>query len=372
MLEVWVDFRRGDHHLELETRLEKRVVGLFGRSGAGKTTLLHVIAGLLAPRAGRIALDGQVLFDSDRGINLPARHRRVGVVFQDARLFPHYRVRGNLRYGRPGRAAGERRFSFHDVVDLLELAPLLDRRPGGLSGGERQRVALGRTLLSSPRLLLMDEPLASLDFAMRAQIIPFLQRVRDAAGIPIVYITHDLSEVLQLTDYLLMLESGRAVGVGRYRDLALDHAVLGLTPRPGLLNVLEMTVVEHDAKSGCTRFAFTEPACTAGELKARFALQGRHIDAEIGCQVSVAVRPEDIALASNPIEGISVRNQFPAVIQRFAEHEGMIVVEVDAGAPLLVEVSSGSFDRLGLATGKRVHCLVKANAVRILGPCREQ
>jgi len=174
-----------------------RVIALSGHSGAGKTSVLHAIAGLLAPREGRIEVDGRCLFDSAQGIDLPPHQRHVGYVFQDTRLFPHLDVRRNLRYGR--RTSDQAGFAFDDVVALLGIGPLLSRRTANLSGGEAQRVALGRALLSQPRILLLDEPLSSLDHARREELIPYLQRVRDETALPIVYVSHSVDEVKRLT-----------------------------------------------------------------------------------------------------------------------------------------------------------------------------
>jgi len=186
------------------------VTALFGPSGAGKTSLLHMIAGLSAPDRGRIVLGERILFDSEQGIDLPVHQRRVGYVFQDARLFPHLNVRHNLDYGRRmNRLAFDPR-AFDRLVDLFDLAPLLERRIGQLSGGERQRVALGRALLSAPRVLLLDEPLASLDAARKKDILPYLVRLRDETAIPMIYVSHDLDEVRVIADHIVRIVQGQA------------------------------------------------------------------------------------------------------------------------------------------------------------------
>ena len=192
-------FRR---HIRIED--DARVIALAGHSGAGKTSVLHAIAGLVTPREGRIEVDGHILFDHARGIDLPVHERRVGYVFQDARLFPHLDVRGNLRYGR--RMHGAARFAFDDVVALLGIGALLERRTTNLSGGEAQRVAIGRALLSQPAVLLLDEPLANLDRARREELIPYLQRVRDETALPIVYVSHSADEVERLTQAVHTLD----------------------------------------------------------------------------------------------------------------------------------------------------------------------
>lgn len=199
-LVVDVLLQRGGFRRRVDLREDARVVALTGHSGIGKTSVLHAIAGLLKPAAGRIEVDGRVLFDGTAGIDVPPHLRDVGYVFQDLRLFPHMTVRGNLRYGahRAGRDR-QTRFAFDDVVQLLGIDALLARRPANLSGGEAQRVAIGRALLSQPRILLLDEPLSSLDRARRAELLPWLQRVRDEVAIPMVYVSHAPDEVAQLT-----------------------------------------------------------------------------------------------------------------------------------------------------------------------------
>ncbi|MFZ5757236.1 MAG: molybdenum ABC transporter ATP-binding protein [Pseudomonadota bacterium] len=209
MLTLDVEYTRGDFRLELRAELSAPVTGIFGPSGAGKSTLLALISGLLAPTHGRILLDGRTLADTERGIAVPAHDRHIGIVFQDARLLPHLSVRRNLLYGYRRRASGQRHFELPDVVDMLEIGHLLERAPHTLSGGERQRVALGRAVLYSPRLLLLDEPLASLDGRLKEQILPFLARIRDRTHIPICYVSHDMREIRHLTRDVLFLQNGR-------------------------------------------------------------------------------------------------------------------------------------------------------------------
>jgi molybdate transport system ATP-binding protein len=195
------------------------VIALFGRSGSGKTTVVDMIAGLLAPDEGEVQLGGTALTDTRRGIAVPPERRRIGYVFQDARLFPHLTVKGNLHYGERRAAASPRYIRFEEVVELLGLGALLHRRPHELSGGERQRVALGRALLSKPRLLLLDEPLGSLDEGRKVEILPYLVRLRDEAGIPMVYVSHDAAELRQLATQIVMLQRGRVTSFGGVKVL---------------------------------------------------------------------------------------------------------------------------------------------------------
>jgi molybdate transport system ATP-binding protein len=190
------------------------ITALFGPSGAGKTSIVNMVAGLLQPDRGRIVLDDDTLFDSDAGIDVPVHRRRVGYVFQDGRLFPHLSVQRNLDYGRWMGGLARDEAGFRHVVDLLDIGALLERRPGALSGGERQRVALGRALLMRPRLLLLDEPLASLDDARKCEILPYFERLRDEAKVPMIYVSHDADEVRRLASRIVRLEDGRLTATG--------------------------------------------------------------------------------------------------------------------------------------------------------------
>jgi len=213
MLNLDLKIRRGRFELLARAEIGTGVTGIFGPSGCGKSTLLALIAGLLRPERGFIRFANESLVDTAQGLFVPAWRRHMGLVFQDGQLFPHLSVRGNLRYGYRGLPVSERRLAFETVTDLLELTPLLERRPAQLSGGERQRVALGRALLYSPRLLLLDEPLASLDQRLKEQILPFLKRVKEETGIPMIFVTHAQAEVDYLADQIIPMSPGR-LGAG--------------------------------------------------------------------------------------------------------------------------------------------------------------
>ena len=214
MLQVDVSKQLGEFSIEASFASEGRVTGLFGASGAGKTSLINIIAGLLRPDRGIITLDGDTLDDSAAHTHIPVHRRRIGYVFQDARLFPHLDVRQNLDYGRRMNHLAEDPAARKRVIDLLDIGNLMDRRPGRLSGGERHRVALGRALLSQPRLLLLDEPLGSLDEGRKEEILPYLVRLRDEAGIPMVYVSHDPSEMRKLATQIAIIKRGRVTAFG--------------------------------------------------------------------------------------------------------------------------------------------------------------
>jgi molybdate transport system ATP-binding protein len=219
MLRVDVAKQLGDFSLRAAFSSEGRVTGLFGASGAGKTSLINIIAGLLRPDRGLVTLDGDTLDDTSGGIHVPPHRRRIGYVFQDARLFPHLDVRQNLDYGRRMNRFADEPVQRKRVVDLLDIGHLLARRPGQLSGGERQRVAFGRALLSRPRLLLLDEPLGSLDEGRKVEILPYLVRLRDEAGIPMVYVSHDAAELRQLATQIVLLRHGQIAAFGGVKVL---------------------------------------------------------------------------------------------------------------------------------------------------------
>jgi len=214
MLTINVEKRLGDFALDVSFASEGGATVLFGRSGAGKTSIVNMIAGMVRPDRGRIVIDGETLFDSDARIDVPAWRRRIGYVFQEGRLFPHLSVRHNLDYGRwmNGRARDDA--AFNHIAELLDIGPLLDRRPGKLSGGERQRVAVGRALLTQPRLLLLDEPLAALDADRKREILPYFERLRDEAKVPMIYVSHDAMEVKRIATHVVRLDGGRVETTG--------------------------------------------------------------------------------------------------------------------------------------------------------------
>ena len=208
MLDIHIRFARGDFVVNVQQKIESSVTGLFGPSGSGKSTLLGLLGGFIKPDSGHIILDGSCLFDSAKSVNLAPHMRRIGTLFQDGRLFPHLSIKKNLTYGLNLIAEENRVIQFDAIVEMLELSDFLARRPHELSGGEIQRVALGRALLTSPKLLLLDEPLSSLDMRLRQQILPFLKLIKDEIKIPMIYVSHDMSEIAYLTDKIMRIEAG--------------------------------------------------------------------------------------------------------------------------------------------------------------------
>jgi molybdate transport system ATP-binding protein len=369
-LEVDIQMVRGAFRLQVACRIDDAVTGVFGPSGAGKTSFLHALAGLLRPDKGRIALGGNVLFDDARGVSVPAHKRRIAIVFQDGRLLPHYTVAGNLRYAqRLARAAGLESPAVDParVVELLDLGELLDRRPSHLSGGETRRVALGRALLAQPRLLLLDEPLAGLDHARKEYLLPFLRQVQEATGTPMMMVSHDLADILHLTDRLLVLRGGQVLGQGSLFDLVQQPDALAILRGAGLMNVLRLRVREHRIDWGIT---ILEPEAQPGEaLQAgveRTAIKvPLHPELAAGAPTWAMLRPEDIALALESIAHISIQNQLRGRIERVVRTESRTLCLVNVGAKLLVDVTHLAVADMALAEGKTVWCLFKAHAVSL-------
>ena len=332
---------------------------LYGRSGAGKTMLVNMLAGLARPEHGHIRMDGETLFEAGI-VDLPPEQRRFGFVFQESRLFPHLSVNSNLRYGERMKPVSERRFDFGQIVDLLGLEGLLSRRPATLSGGEKQRVAIGRALLSGPRALLMDEPLANLDAERKADLLPFIESLRDELGMTIVYVSHAMEEIIRLADTLVLLDNGKAVAAGRLEDLTSRLDLRPLTGRAEAGSVLTATVLGHDEKYQLTTLGIAGGNLFVGLL-----------DLAIGARLRVRIRARDVALSLTPPEATSVLNKFSGVITEIADDDGpQVDILLDIGCPLRARITRRSVAELDLQPGQSVHALVKAVAIdrRSLGP----
>ncbi|MSS72831.1 MAG: molybdenum ABC transporter ATP-binding protein [Candidatus Latescibacteria bacterium] len=356
MLAIRLTRHLSDFQLDVNVACPYPVTAIFGPSGAGKSTLLNLVAGLLRPDAGEITLDGETLFASDRGINLPPERRRIGYVFQDDLLFPHLTVARNLRYGYDLLPPRLRRLKMDAIVDLLEIAPLLDRRPAGLSGGERQRVTLGRALLASPRLLLMDEPLSSLDQGLKDRIIPYLRHIRSDLKIPILYVSHSVAEILELTGQVIVLKQGRAIACGDFFDVAHHPDVLPLVEAHGFENVLPVEILSGDPARGVCLVRHGDQ-----DLKVPYC------GLPAGTSIFIGIRADDIILCRERPSGLSVRNAVQGHITEISEVEGKGLVYVDVGKRLAVKVTPEAIEELNLKVGEIVTCLIKTSSVRI-GP----
>jgi molybdenum ABC transporter, ATP-binding protein len=351
MLDFSVQRQQGDFRVEMALAAGGGVTALFGRSGSGKSSVINMVAGLYRPDSGHIRVEGKTLFDSAKGIDLAPERRRLGYVFQDGRLFPHLSVRGNLAFGMNRVPAAERRIAFDDVVEVLGIGHLLDRRPAKLSGGEKQRVAIGRALLASPRILLMDEPLAALDSQRKAELLPFIAKVSRQFAIPILYVSHSMDEVLRLADTLVLMDDGKARAVGAVEDLLSRTDLRPLTGRYEAGAVIRATVAGHDGSYGVTRLAFTGGTLLVGKA-----------DVAVGTEVRLRVHARDIAIALEPPARISVRNVLPAVVKSVAAAEDWLydVVLDCGGTDLWSQITAQAQAHLDLRPGMQVSALIKA------------
>lgn len=352
---ISVDIRLKRDAFKLDARFETAsngVTALFGRSGSGKSTIINAIAGLVRPDEGRISIAGHVLFDSAAGIDRAVADRGLGYVFQEGRLFPHMNVERNLLFGRrPGTTEHP---SLHETVSLLGLEPLLSRKPNALSGGERQRVAIGRALLASPRILLMDEPLASLDGPRRAEILPYLADLRRSLDIPIVYVSHQMDEVIQLADTMVLVDAGAVIASGPVETLTSRLDLAALTGGRDAGAVLACAVAEHDDRFGLTRLSFSGGSLWVAAL-----------DREIGDSVRVRIGARDVALALAPPSDISMLNVLETRISEIGAPDG---AQVDVGLlagedALWARLTRRSVSDLKLRPGMEVHALIKAVSI---------
>lgn len=348
MLDLNVGTRLGDFSVDANIKADTGVTALFGPSGAGKTTLVNMLAGLLRPERGHIIVQGEILFDREQGIDIPPEARGIGYVFQESRLFPHMSVAANLNYGRRQDAV-----NFDAVVDLLALGPLLKRRPNSLSGGERQRVAIGRALLAAPRLLLMDEPLVNLDAPRRSEILPFIEDLRREFALSIVYVSHNMDEIIRLADQLVVMAEGTVVANGPVAEITSRLDLRPLTGRWDAGSVIDTVVAEQDERDFLTRLSFK-----GGNLWLP------RLDLAIGTSLRIQVRARDVSIALIPPADISILNVFAGEVIEVGEDDGpQVDVLLDIGAPLWARITKRSQRELDIAPGRMVHAMIKAMAV---------
>jgi len=345
---------RGAFRLDVDLDLPQRgISALFGHSGSGKTTILRAIAGLERAPGGYVALGGEVWQDDARGVFVPVHKRALGYVFQEASLFPHLSVRANLEFGRKRVPAHERRFALEPVTELLGIGALLERRPDGLSGGERQRVAIARALLASPRLLLMDEPLAALDLRRKLEILPYLERMHAELAIPIVYVSHAPDEVARLADHLVLLDDGEAVASGPLTEtLARVDLPPSFADDAGV--VLDTRLAGHE-----------EDALSRLEFAGGALFVGRRREA-IGTHLRCRIHARDVSLALSQPQGSSIVNRLPAVVTAVAATEtpGHVLVQLRIGSsPLLARITARSRRELGIEPGLRLWAQIKGVAL---------
>lgn len=343
--------------LDVDVSFDARVTSIFGPSGSGKTTLLDAIAGLRKIPAGEIEINGRTVFSSARGIDRAPQDRGIGYVPQEGALFPHLSVRKNILFGadRDGYGSESEGMTVNHVVDVLAIRSLLDRPVTRLSGGEAQRVALARAILSRPQLLLLDEPLAALDVGLKERILPYLGRVRDEFAIPMIYVTHNLTEVLSLADWVLMIRQGRLVAQGIPREVLRSTHAIRQMDEDQIENVFTVTFVESDSGAGRTTVRLE----SGQELFIPYLQQpAKRI-------LQIRVSADDILIGTQRPEGISAGNILPGIVKRIEQLDGQAMVTVDAGDEFYVRLTAAAVNRLGLAEASPVFLIIKTRSFRL-------
>lgn len=350
MLELNFTQTLGTHQLRLNEMLPASgITAIFGVSGAGKTSLINAISGLTRPEEGKIVLNDRVLYDAGSKICLPPEKRRIGYVFQDARLFPHYKVLGNLRYGMAKSMVGQ----FDKLVALLGIEQLLDRLPGGLSGGEKQRVAIGRALLTAPELLLLDEPLASLDIPRKRELLPYLQRLAKEINIPMLYVSHSLDEILHLADKVMVLESGEVKAFGNLEDVWGSRVMNPWLPQEQQSSVLKVTVLEHHPHYAMSALALGDQHLWVNKL-----------ERPLQASVRIRVQATDVSLVLQPPVNTSIRNILRAKVVQQYDADGQVEVQLDvAGRTLWARISPWARDELGIKPGLWLYAQIKSVSI---------
>ena len=347
----------GETEFDVDLTLPSQgITAIFGRSGAGKTSLINAISGLKNPDSGQIKVSGKTLFDSARGIDLPVHKRQVGYVFQESRLFPHMKVSSNLKYG----VKTPDQKHFDQVVGLLSLEALLDRYPAKLSGGEKQRVAIGRALLSKPSILLMDEPLASLDLPRKREVMPFLENLSENVKIPIVYVTHSLNEILRLSNYLVILDQGKVLSAGQTEQVWASRAMRPWQSFSDQSSLFEAKIVEHNDDYALSKLALGDTT----------SLWVQQVDNPIDASVRLQIRANDVSLSLQQPQSTSIRNILPAIIRRVETQQHghnkqsvAVELELESGCYLWATITLWALDELSLTIGQRVFAQIKGVSV---------
>lgn len=354
MLEIAVRHAFEQFTLDAAFRAPPGVTVLFGRSGSGKTTIVNAVAGLLMPKSGRIASSDWTLLDTAQGVRLRPHRRRLGYIFQEGRLFPHLTVRQNLNYGAWFAPKDAPRENMGRIMDLLGIGHLLNRRPGTLSGGEKQRVAIGRALLSAPRLILADEPLAALDEARKAEILPYFERLRDEVNVPVLYVSHSASEVARLATTVVALEAGRVVAQGPAAEVLGDPSVLPVGAREAGAVLTALVVRHHD--DGLTEL-------DAGGM----LLFLPRVAAAPGSTLRVRIAAHDVILSRERPEGLSALNILPGLIHdvHSGDGPGAIVALDTAAGRVLARITRRSATGMGLEPGMTAHAIIKTVSVAV-------
>lgn len=360
MIDVDIALARKNFELSIRESFSDGITGIFGPSGSGKTSLLHSISGLTLPEKGRITINDHIIFDTQNRINLPVEKRNIGYVFQEGRLFPHMTVEKNLLYGL--KKNGANKVSFDEVVELLNLGHLLKSKPAQISGGERQRTALGRSLLSSPDILLLDEPFSAVDNNLRKQIIPFIIRIQQKVKIPILVVSHDLPDLLKLSDTLCLIKNGQCIGHGKYYELLKDKNTSEIFGSSTLVNSVDMTVRQVISEKNITILGWQENG-----PKVIIKCENRKDAFREGQTIKILIHANDIALSKEKLQHVSIQNQVEGTVTDIIRRESSLLCLVDTGFKLVVEITTDSQKRMGIQPGSKIWCLFKSVAIDVAG-----
>lgn len=350
MLDIYLKQRFDGFDLDAAFTAGPGVTALFGPSGAGKSTIGKMLGGLLTPTEGHITIDGHTVFDSEKNLNISAYKREIGFVFQEHRLFPHFSVRGNLKYGSRRRQGARPSLKFGEIVSLLGLKTVLDRRPNSLSGGEQQRVALGRALLSNPRILVMDEPLSSLDDARKHEILQLLETLKRELNPTILYISHSASEITRLADSLVLIDNGQIKGFGPLEETVSRLDLLPFTGGYDAGSVVTATVARHDT---------TYQMSVLDTVGGRLFIPG--CKTAVGETLRLRIRARDVAISTSEPSDISILNRFKGTLSDHRSGaDGMEELLLDVGFPLTARITRQSYEQLNLSVGCSLWALVKS------------
>lgn len=344
--------------LDIKCEINAHITGIFGPSGAGKTTFLHTIAGLQTPDRGFLTIADKEVFNSEKNINLPPEKRNIGFVFQEGRLFPHLNVIQNLKYGASNKSDIA---YFREVTELLKITDILHNKVSKISGGQAQRVAIGRALLSKPDILVLDEPFSALDKNLRQHIIAMMKPLIAKFKMPVLIISHDLSDLLLLSDNLLILKDGKCIGQGDYYDLISRNESMKALNSSGLVNAIDFKIDYVDGDKGLMTLSHNGKQVFAES----WLEEEKFLDNNM---VNVVLRPEDITLAAHRIEDISIQNQLEGRIVQLIETQNSILCVIDHGFKLIAEVSLATKQKMKLEEGKIIWSLFKAAAIKLNSP----
>jgi molybdate transport system ATP-binding protein len=352
----------GANKFKYNATITSSITGVYGPSGAGKSTLLNILCGIADPKIGRIEFNGIQLYNGADKVNVPINKRNIGVVFQDNYLFPHLNIKQNLLYSQAYNKNKEIYINLDKVVELLQIEVLLNKKPAQISGGERQRVAIGRALLSQPKLLLFDEPFSNLDRNRRKEIISYLLKINHRFKIPLLIVSHDLEDILKLTNSILVIDKGEILVCGNYVDIADSGEAPNIISHKRFLNVFDVHSFGYDSMHKLYKFGKTSDSnkflFTNSDLLSN--------PSNIGQQIRLCISPDDIALSTKQIPDTSIQNHLKGKIIKLIELGKSIFVTVDCGFLLVAEISIPAYEKLKIKFGDEIFCLIKAKAVEVV------